>query len=229
MNKLSAGIGNQSKTKLQKALAVLIKNTKTTRRQLSLLEIAEWLDIAVEGLGSINAVSDRIGISAKMLGQFQYVKKLSPNLQKLIASRKIDSVDIVVHLSMLNESDQIVIAQEIASSKLDSADIRAIRDLRKSNPKTDIREIIHRVKASKNVKQYIAEFIVRSKATKREILRQRFARIIGDENIISLEIKGPFGVLTMNSQGRKNLEEACKEKGVTKGGMVVAIAEGAIA
>ena len=57
----------------QEALAALIKNTKTQRRSLSLTEIANYLDVAITSLGSIKEAAERIGLSTKMLRQFQFL------------------------------------------------------------------------------------------------------------------------------------------------------------
>jgi len=38
--------GTLSEKEIQKALAALLKNTRTTKRHISLVEIADWLDIA---------------------------------------------------------------------------------------------------------------------------------------------------------------------------------------
>lgn len=211
---------------LPKALAALIKNTRTQRRPLSLTEIATWLDMAINGLGSLKEVAERIGLSTKMLRQFQYVQKLSPNVQTLFGQRKLDSVDAAVHLSLLSAQDQTVVAQEIAEGQVDSADVRAITELRKKLPKVNIDEIIERVKATKNVRQYVAEFVVRSKNTTPVSLREKFARTIGAENILSINIKGSIGTLKMTAQGRDHLQKAANAKGLSKAAMVALIVRG---
>lgn len=217
---------NSREKDLPKALAALIKNTRTQRRPLSLTEIATWLEMAINSLGSLKEVADRIGLSTKMLRQFQYVRKLSPNVQTLFAQRKLDSVDAAVHLSLLSAQDQRVVAQEIAKIQLDSADVRAIAELRKKLPKVNIDEILERVKATKNVKQYVAEFVVRSKNTTPALLREKFTRIIGGENIVSINIKGSIGTLKMTAQGRDCLQKAANSKGITKAAMVSLLAQG---
>ena len=58
------------------ALAALIANTRRVKRKLDLLEITSWLEIARCGLGSLQAVSDTIGLSVEMLRQFKTVNKL---------------------------------------------------------------------------------------------------------------------------------------------------------
>lgn len=210
---------------LPKALAVLIKNTRTRQRRLSLPEIANWLDRAVKGFGSLKEVADRIGLSTKMLRQFEYVRQLSPSVQALFAQRKLDSVDTAVHLSRLSAADQITIAQGIAKGQLDSADVRAIAELRRKRLKGDIDELLHRVKESKNVKQYLAEFVVRSKKATPDSLRKTFGRIIGPESICSIDIKGSIGTLKMTAQGRDRLQKAATSKGLTKAALVTRLTQ----
>jgi len=226
---MTTDIRKQAQKESQKALAVLIKNTRTGHRHLSLPEIADWLDIAIKELGSISNVSDRIGISTNMLRQFQYVKKLSPRVQQLFRERKVDSVDIAVHLSMLNDADQIPVSQQIASGQLDSADVRAILDLRKSKAYMKIQAIIDRVKESKNIKEYVAEFIVRNKAIDTGLLRKRFDHVIGEKNIVSLRLKGSFGSIVMTLEGKGRLEHRSREKRVSRSGIINAIVQGDLA
>lgn len=215
-----------NETDIQKALAALIKNTRTTHRYLSLIEIADWLDMAIQGLGSLKEVADRIGLSKKMLKQFQYIKKLDPKVQKLFASRKIDSVDIAVHLSMLNDKGQIAVAKEIASGKLDSADVRAIREFRKEVKELNINDVIEKVIASRDIKQYVAEFVVRSKRFDKEILRNRFSKICEAHNIISLSLKGSIGKIITNKRGWQLLQQYAKKHRLTKGQAITAIVQG---
>ncbi len=213
-------------TDIQKALAALIKNTRTTRRYLSLIEIAEWIDVAIQGLDSLKEVSDRIGLSTKMLKQFQYVKKLNPKVQKLFASRKIDSVDIAVHLSMFNDKEQIVVAKKAASGNLNSADVRAIREFRKEVSGLDINDVIEKVKASRDIKQYVVEFVVRSKIIDDKILRDRFSKVMEQKNIVSLSLKGSIGKIIINNRGRKLLQQYAKKHRLTNEQAIAALVQG---
>lgn len=208
---------------LPKALAALIKNTRTTRRHLSLTEISSWLTIAIEELGSINEVADRIGLSVKMLRQFLYVSKLTKPVQRLFAERKIDSVDTAVHLSMLKKNDQRVVGQKVANGQLDSADVRGIVELRKKLPEESIRGLIQRIKSTRNVKQYIAEFVVRSRATDERALLRRFSKVLGKQNIISIDLEGSLGRIIMNSAGKSSLQKAAAGRGVGLAVMVNSI------
>ena len=218
----------QPKKDHEKALAVLIKNTKTGHRYLSLPEIADWLDIAIKAFGGLRNVADKIGLSSKMLRQFQYIKTLPPTVQELFASRQIDSVDIAVHLSMMGERDQFVISKEIASGRLDSADVRAIHELRKEDPKMSIQAIVDRVRASKNIKQYVAEFVLRNKAITKKLLKKRLGRVVGDSNLVSLEVKGSFGSIVLTPEGKRRLDDTAREKRASRGAIINAVVRGAL-
>ncbi len=211
---------------IQKSLAALIKNTRTTHRYLSLVEIADWLDVAIEGLGSFKEVADRIDLSEKMLKQFQYIRELTPTVQKIFASRKIDSVDIAVHLSMFKDQEQIEIAKEIASGNLNSADVRAIRELKKEAKHLCITDVIEKVKASRDVKQYVAEFVIRSKRSDEESLRDRFSKVLKPHNITSLSLKGSIGKIVLDSRGWQLLQQYAKKHRLTKAQAITAIAQG---
>jgi len=193
---------------------------------LSLIEIAEWIDVAIQGLGSLKEVSDRIGLSTKMLKQFQYVKKLNPKVQKLFASRKIDSVDIAVHLSMFNDKEQIAVAKKAASGSLNSADVRAIREFRKEVSGLGINDVIEKVKASRDIKQYVVEFVVRSKIIDEKILRDRFSTVMEQKNIVSLSLKGSIGKIIINNRGRKLLQQYAKKHRLTNEQAIAALVQG---
>lgn len=211
-----------------KAIAALIKNTRTTKRHISLIKMAEWLELAVKDLGSINSVADTISLSPNMLRQFLYVRKLSKNVQALFADRKIDSVDAAVHLSTLNELDQKIVCLAMAEGKLTSGELRAVREFRKEAPDMHINEIIGKVKSTQNIKQHIAEFVVRSKKIHEQMLKKRFAKIIEPQNIISLTLKGSIGRIIISSKGKGLLQNYAKRKGITKVRAISSIVHGEI-
>lgn len=227
-NNTKKEIDRPTEKEIQKALGVLIKNTRTTKRYISLVEIADWIDIAVKGLGNLREVAERIGISLKMIKQFTYIKKLIIDVQDIFAKREIDSVDIAVHLSMLNKDEQLLVAKEVAANQLDSADVRAVRELRKDAPDLNIEHIIAKVKSSRDIKHYIAEFVIRSKKIDEQQLIKYFSKVINSVNIVNLTKKGAIGRITMNSTGRQLLQEYSNKHGLTKAQAVSLIAKGDI-
>jgi len=207
------------------AIAALIANTKRARRKLSILQVAEWIEVAQDHLGSIEAVSQRIGISAEMLREFMSVGKLCPSVKKLVANREVDSLDVVYRLSMLRPSEQVAVAREVVAGAVTSNDVRFVASLRKRAPELDIQEVLDRVKKSRNVKQYITQFVIPS-GTKLADLRERFAQLLGDENIVGLEAGCGTGTLVLSAEGMGRLREAARSKGRTKRVLVDYVVKG---
>ena len=123
-------------------------------------------------------------------------------------------------LSKLGKTDQEIIADRLQEEDFDSADIRAIISLRKDIPEADIRYIIKRVQETRNIKEYIIQFRIKDKSMTKQIIRKSFARIVGEENILDLTIKGRIGVLSLNSKGHKLFQINAKNRGMTKRALV---------
>lgn len=213
---------------VQEALAALIRNTRTGSRHLSLVEIEQWLKVAVNGIGSLKGVADRIDLSAKMLGQFQYVTRLSKPVRALFASRQIDSVDAAVHLSKLSRTDQLSVARELAAGKIDTADVRAIHDFSRRNLRMPISKVIEYIKTTRNIKHYVAEFVIRGHTSDVVLLKKLFSDAFGEKNVFSLEVDGLIGKITLTASGKKNLARLCQTTGLTRKGVITSIAQGDI-
>jgi hypothetical protein len=211
---------------LNLALANLIKNTRTTRRHLSLPEIAHWLGLATASLGSMDKVADRIGLSTKMLRQFLAVNDLALSVRGLFATRQLDSVDVAVHLRMLNLDEQVVVASAAARGDFSTAEIRAICQYRKKQVGAQLEEIMEQVKASRDIKVYVVEFVQRGREGGGRQLRRRLASVLGDDNIVSLKFTGSIGTLVLNKGGRARLLEFCRSRGITKPDAVDKIVNG---
>ena len=195
---------------LEEALAILISCTHRKTRPLSLTEIAKWLDIAVGKMGSIRAVADRIGVSAKMLAQFFHVKKLSKDVQAIFEKRKLDSVDSTTQLAMLPEHEQKVVANALASRNIDTIDLRAVVELRRAGDNSSITSLLRRVSASKSKKEYVAEFVIQGSPSPAYI-RKKFTRYIPASEILVLERKGVFGQLVLTQKGKNALAHTAKK------------------
>ena len=152
---------NDNDRELQKALAILISNTRSNKRPLPLTEVAKWLDVAVRKLGSFSAVADRVGLSTKMLRQFSYVNRLSKSAQRLVESRKLDSVDAITHLAMLQPSVQDTVSSALKAGEIDTGDIRTFVQLHRAGHPGSTEKLFKRVKEAKTKREFIAEFVVR--------------------------------------------------------------------
>jgi len=113
------------------ALAILFSNTKRKKRDADLLTIAKSCDYLVSLYGSQKAVADKIGLSSEMVREFLTTLRLPIEVQKLIAEKKIDRVDVVREISVLKSSSkQIAIAEALAN--VPSKDVRDIKRLVRS-------------------------------------------------------------------------------------------------
>jgi cell division protein ZapA (FtsZ GTPase activity inhibitor) len=194
---------------LEEALAVLISCTRNRIRPIPLTQIAKWLDIAVAKLGSYAKVADRIGLSAKMLRQFSYVRRLSHDVQQLFEKRKIDSVDAATHLAMLAKSEQQEVADALAVGEIDTIDVRAIVELRKVGNSTSIGRLLRRVKNSKTKQEYVAEFVVRGVRNRDQVL-VALQKHIPSSEIVKLELDGAIGRLVLTHKGKQTLRKTAR-------------------
>jgi len=217
--------GKPGQREVAEALGALIANTKRVRRKLSLVEVAQWIDTACRGLGGLRAVAERVGLSKEMLRQFATVNALSPKVKKLVAERKIDRVDVAHRLSKLPPLEQYQVARLVAAGDLDSDDVRAVVTLRRSAPDIDIRQVIDRVRSSRNIREYVAYFPV-PPASNVQLLRSRIARVLGKDNIRSLTVQEALGTLVLTAEGSKRLAETARGHGLTKRKLIGKIADG---
>jgi hypothetical protein len=218
-----------TQNQVEEAFAGLIASTRRVRRKLNLLEIARKLRIAREAMGSLKQISDAVGVSEEMLRQFSRVEKLSQDVKDLLANGIIQSVDIADRLSRLPMQDQFAVAQEVAKGDLNSADIRAIVSLRKALPRLRIENIIDRVKASRNIKEYVVQFLVPPERGKpNKDIESQFIGLLGKENLRSFRIKKGVGTIFLNATGKNRLQEIAKKEGLTKRKLVNRIVFGEV-
>jgi hypothetical protein len=213
MTKRKPTTGHQADGELEEALAVLISSTHSKKRPLPLTQIVRWLDLAVNKLGSISAVADRIGLSSKMLRQFSYVRRLSPSVQELFETRQLDSIDAAVHLAMLPKQEQRVVAQALASGEIDTGDIRAVIQLRQNGQAGQVRSLLKRVKESKARQEFVAEFVIRGNRDRASILNL-FKRHVPAKEIVRLEVSGAVGRLILTEKGKRALVKSARTFGV---------------
>ena len=208
------------------ALAMLLANTKRARRPHSLLKVSEWLKTASAGLDGLSGVAERIGVSEQMLRDFSAVQRLTPEVRGLVEKRVIDSVDTCCRIARLPRADQGEVAQAVASRRLDGDDVRGVLALRRAVPNATIGEIIRRVETARDIKEYLAEFVVPPGLVSAETLRSAFASVLGQDNVRSLRFEGGIGVLAMTSEGRRRLQDAARRKRLTKRELVEHIVGG---
>ena len=210
---------------LEEALAILISSTRNKKRPFPLTYVAQSLEVAKVKLGSYSEVANRIDISPKMLRQFSYISRLSKPVQKMFELRQLDSVDALAHLAMLGSNDQHAVARALASGHIDTNDVRAIVELRKGDAGRPVSELIHTVKTTRNAKEYIVEFVVRSGRSD-AALHKLLTKHIPESEIVRLEVNGVVGRLALTAKDKAALGRAAKTLGTPLRG-VMAILQGA--
>lgn len=194
---------------LESCLAILISSTRSKKRTRSLVEIADWLDYAVEELGTVAAVGERIGLSAQMLRQFESVRKLNPTVRRLFATRQLDSVDAAAHLAMLPAKDQLPVAQLLAEGRIDTSDVRAVHQQRKAGDNAPIEHLIDSVEKSKTKQEYVVEFVVRGSQDPNRV-RGAIEKVFPSDEVVSLDLQGAMGRLVLSKKGRSTLSATAK-------------------
>lgn len=205
-----------SPEEIDQALAFLIANTKRIRRPDNLLEIAHWVRVACRAFGGFAAVAERTDLSEQMLRDFAGVEKLSAPVRRLVADREIDSVDIAARIARLPKPDQGHVARGVVSGAIDGNDVRAVLALRNDMPTVGIKEIVDRVVSTRDIKEYLVEFVAPSGEGCSRRLRARFERIVGKNNVRFFRVRGQLGAVTISSEGRRRLQAAATERGLTK-------------
>lgn len=205
-----------SQREIDDALAALISSTRRKNRKLSPLEVVEKIDIAKEGIGSLPRVAQRIGLSYEMLREIYSLRNCSERVKRLIGEGRLNSYDILYRLSKLPASDQFAVAKAVIAGDLNSEDVRAIATLRKDLPVVSIRAIIDRIKASRNIKQYIAYFALPSQKKGVKVSWSSLKKAIGKQNIISIQEDSGVVKLVLNVEGKRRLQEEAKSRRLTK-------------
>jgi hypothetical protein len=199
--------------KLKEALAVLISSTHSKKRPLPLTEIAQWLEVAVNRLGSYVSVAERIGLSPKMLRQFSNVPRLSEPVKELFRRRQLDSVDAAAHLMKLPKRQQQAVAKALVAGEIDTADVRAVVQLWQKKQLDPIRTLIQKVKESKTKKEYIIEFVIRGSQDSKSMMTI-FRRHLPAKEIVRLELEGSLGRLILTPKGKELLFKYARSLGI---------------
>jgi len=110
------------------AISILFANTKRKKRYVDLITLAQSCKYLVDLYGSKEAVAEKVGLSTEMIRELMLPLKLPREIQKLISSRKIDSIDKVKQISTLkNSSRQIAAAREfVDTSTKDARDMKRL-------------------------------------------------------------------------------------------------------
>jgi hypothetical protein len=133
-----------------------------------------------------------------------------------VKSGRLSGIDILHRLSKLPSKDQDSIAEALLRAAVDSDDVRGLVNLRREMPAVPMRRLIDRIRSSKNIKHYIAYFSVPREGLHTDGLRRLFEKALGKRAIVSVNVKGCLGTLTMNADGRNRLQELARKTAITK-------------
>ncbi len=210
---------SQREAKLERAIADIIGNTRRVRRERDLVQVADRIRDAWKGLGSLAAVAETVGLSEQTLRDFLSVSKVVPEVRRLVQERRIDAVDLVVRISRMPEADQHALALAFMAGRIDLRDARAVLNLVKMSPNTDVQTAIRRIETSRNVREHVVEFVAPPGARPHRV-KARLGEIVGEENVRSLTIHGQIGTAVVTTPGLRRLTAAAKARGVTRRKMV---------
>lgn len=200
---------------LEKVIARVLSNTLRQKRPNNLIEVANDIELLKNEMGSLEAVSNVVGISTDMLRQFLSVKQLSHEVRKLIEERKIDSVTVAHKIRNFTEEEQKTIANEVIEGRLNSGDIRALVALKNKLSNLNIDQLISRVVNSKDIKVYVARFRIPEEKKVGTELRKRFENAVGKDEIVSFIIENHIGNLQLTRVGFQKLRETAKQNNLS--------------
>lgn len=210
---------------LDQHLARIVGNTRRKRRIVSITQLAQSIEEAATLLGGISELSDRVGLSSKMLRQFSLVWNLHPKVREMFESRVLDSVDLAAQLSTLELADQIIIAEKVASGAMQTKDVRDFRELRKKNGAIDPEQLIKKVITSKPQVEFLAEFVLRSGETV-QILNDRFNKYLPEKEILRIKVDGSIASLALSRTGRDRIRDLARRSGFTLEQAIQLVASG---
>lgn len=198
-----------------KVIARLIANTRRKKRYDNLVEIARQIRWLEDDLGGLTEVSKAIGISTDQIRQFLSVEKLSPKVRRMVEERKIDLINTVHYMRKFDHKAQEEIASEVIRGGLTAGDIRVLAPLRNNPGYNDVRDLISRVRSTKNVKLYVLYFRVPKGLNDSEKLEDVFEDIVGEHGMSSFKIEGQTGILEVTAAGKAKLLEESKKRNVS--------------
>ena len=213
--------------RLDAALAYILASTKCTRRTTNLLKTAKSIALARRVLGGLSVLAQKVGVSCEMLRQFAAVERLSPAVKGLVSARRITSVDTAYRLSRLDHTDQEFVANELVSGRISGKEVRDLVSFHKRNPDVPAREIVERLRSFRQVVRYLIKVPVPAERGAEFSLRSRLLPLLGERNIVSVQVGGQIGTVIISEEGQKRLQAEAKRRGVTRKQLVMSsITEG---
>jgi len=211
--------------KLENAIALIISCTRRIKRPVDLVTLVKNILFAKRCMGSLEAVAESVGLSVQQLKDFLAVEDLCKEVKILVAKRAIDSVDLLKTIRGLPVKKQKILARHFVRGDITSKDVRSITTHSKKFPDKPIEHIILDYEKSKDIRLYVAEFILPPPFNNRIGLRRRLEEIVGKKEIKKLQFKERSAVLEVTSLGYKKLREAVKKRKMTLRKFVLSVVE----
>jgi hypothetical protein len=94
------------------------------------------------------------------------------------------------------------------------------------DPRPSIQQLIQRIRESRNIKEYVAEFIPPGSGVDSSELVNRISHTIDRRDIRGVEIEDGIGRLILTADGKGTLERTAREGGVSKREMLQYLVNG---
>ncbi len=198
-----------------KIIAKLILSTGRKKRDFDLVKVHDYIMKLIDDGYEKSELANILGISRGMFNQFLSVKKISPELKKLIKERTIDSVTLVHNLAKFNHKDQINIVRALEEGKLSNNDVRALAPLRKKYSKEDLDFLINKLVNSKDIKVSVIRIPKSSLVNKIEDLIFLVNEVIGEKNLFDLVLNHDYYDIKITKKGESLLRKKAKKEGVS--------------
>jgi len=200
------------------AQAILIANTRKPRpamRTSNLLEVADAIVRLRDVYGDLKPVASIARVSVEMLQRFLSVRDLSGPIKKLVASREIDSLNVVYYMHKMSAADQARVARAALKGMLSGSDVRALAPVHHRDPKAGAAGLIERQIASKDRKVYVIQLPASSSTSEVHRARGHLASAAGRGGYL-WTTRTPKGVrLTFSERGIASLKEAAGKRRMT--------------
>jgi DNA polymerase/3'-5' exonuclease PolX len=201
--------------KLEQAIALIIACTRRVKRPKDIVTLAENIRYAEQQIGGLKGVGEKVGLSVQQLKDFLAVEDLRPEVKELVASRQIDSVDVVKTISKLLPIRQSILANYLVKGRISSKDVRIITTSAKKKPHKPISKVIDEYAQSRDITLYVVEMRLPEGFINHTSLQKKFEKIIGRGGMKNFHSKGGVAVLEMTVEGYKKLRRALLRKGMT--------------
>lgn len=196
----TASLNKMSTSKRAESRAFFIRNTKTRNRTTNLYDIAIEIDKLKREAGGIQKLKEEYAdISPNMINRFLSVLKVDPSVQRLIKSKEIDNINAVYYMHTLPKDEQLTLCNLLIQNKINSADIRAYRPLKKRHPQLDTISLVNKLLETKDRRQYLIKFDVMHREQINQIGRALNGLLSRDDFKLSSEKS--IGSLMLTKEG----------------------------